>query len=404
MVAALPSSAAAQSGSLSLPVVVIDTPGEIVNEPKVTGTVSVIDRQFREQYRGPIGIERHGFSSLENDPKLSYDLETREPSGEARNVSLLELPKDDDWILVAGYRDGSLLRNLLAYSTSRWLGRYAPRTRLVEVVKNRRYDGVYLLAEELKLHKRRVAVDSRGGYLLQMVSSPRVRRKAFFTTRVSHQQVLYEDPKLKGASSRRTAGIREYVDRFERRLYGRRFRDPRRGYSRSLDVGAAVDFLLLNELFRNGDTFRHSTYMYKGAGRKLVLGPLWDFDHALGNDSTPKFNRLSGWQYNRAAPWAGRLYADPAFRRRMVRRWRTLRRRGLLAHLISTIDSGAGELAEAQERNFRRWLVFGTGETRVPDPRTGAPPANHAQAIDYLKWWISGRTRWIDANIARLRP
>jgi hypothetical protein len=400
-IAALPAGAAAQSEGPKLPVVQIHAPEGIVNEPKHPGTMRVFDSGYREVYRGPIGIELRGFTSRQDDPKKPYALETRKASGEDRNVSLLGMPAEDDWVLIASYRDESLLRNLVAYSVARWLGRYAPRTQLVEVVLNDRYDGVYLLAEELKLHKSRVVVDDSaisGGYLLEMISMRRTEGRRFFTTPVRSQPVIYADPKVDDLSYGRAVWIRDYVDRVERRLYGDQFTDRRRGYRRYLDMGAAVDFMLLNELFRNADTFRNSTYMHKSVGGKLVLGPIWDFDHAIGNDGDAPDNLAEGWEYA-ASPWAERLYAHSAFRRRMATRWKELRDRGLLGHIKRTIDHGAGQLAAAQERNFSRWPIFGTQRAQPADPRTGAPPANHAQAVDYLKWWLVERTKWIDRNV-----
>ena len=406
-VAALPGGAAAQSGPLKLPVVVIDAQGPIVDEPKTDGTMRLLNRQRQEEYNGRIGIELRGFTSQQDDPKKPYSLETRKASGDNRNVSLLGMPEDDDWVLIASYRDESLLRNLVAYSTARWADRYAARTRLVEVYVNGSYEGVYLLAEDLKLHENRIVVDDSdisGGYLLEMMSERRTADEQFFTTPVQKQPIAYKDPKGEDISYGAAAWIRRYVNRFERRLYGDRFRNRRRGYRRYLDVGAAVDYLLLNELFRNADTFRNSAYMHKSAGEKLVLGPLWDFDHAIGNDGDAEDNLTTGWEYG-ASPWAGRLYAHRAFRRQMAKRWRSLRRQGLRRHIMRTIDSAAGELAEGpQQRNFARWPVFGTNAAQPADPRTGAPPANHAQAVDYLKWWLKKRTKWIDRHIKKLRP
>jgi hypothetical protein len=395
-IAAQPTVAAAQSEPLKLPVVDIHAPNGIVDNPKRPGTMRVLDRDRREEYNGHIGIELRGFTTQQDDAKKSLAVETRKASEDNLNVSLLGMPADDDWVLIASYRDRSLLRNWVVYSTARWLGRYAARTRLVEVFVNDRYEGVYLLAEDLKLHDDRVAVDDSdisGGYLLEMTSTRRTRDGRFFTTPVLQEPILYKDPNGDDISYGRANWIRKYVGRFEKSLYGDRFRDRRRGYRRYLDVDAAVDYLLLNELFRNADTFRNSTYMYKGVGEKLVLGPLWDFDHAIGNDGTAADNLTSGWEYD-ASPWAARLYAHRGFRRRMVTRWRELRRQGLKRHVMRTINRGAGQLAGGPlDRNFSRW----------PDPRTGGR-VNYAEAVDYLKSWLGSRIRWINRNVKALRP
>jgi hypothetical protein len=392
--------------------VVIDAPDGIVDEPKRPATMRLLDRERRDDYNGPVGIALRGHSTLAEDPKNAYEVETRDAAGDDRNVSLLGMPEDDDWVLIASYKDESLLRNFVAYSAARWLGRYAPRTRLVEVFVDNSYEGVYLLAEKLKLHDGRVAVDDSGisgGYLLKMVSPDRAPGEDYFTTPVRRQPIVYADPNRSDLPYARADWIRDYVNRFERTLYGDRFKDRRRGYRRYLDVNAAVDFVLLNELFRNRDTFTYSTYMHKGTGGRLALGPLWDFDHALGNyesrrqHSDAQFNLVGGWQHG-ASPWCERLYRDPGFRSRLAARWRELRADGLLRHIKRTIDRGARQLAAAQERNFSRWPVFGTDEVYPDDPRTGSPPANHAQAVDYLKWWVVSRVQWIDANVNNLRP
>ena len=409
--------AAAQAQQLDLPVVLIDAPEKIVDEPKRTARMRVYDRDRSQHYDGLVGIETRGQSS-QDIPKKSYGFETRTESGGNRNVSLLGMPADEDWVLLGHYEDLSLLRSFVVYETVRWLGQYAPRTRLVEVVLNGRYEGVYLLAEQLKVHPRRVALDDSkisGGYLLEMVSPSRGDGEQIFTTPVEEQPVIYSDPDLDELSLLRARWIRRYVGRFERALYSDQFRDRRLGYRRYLDMDAAVDYLLLNELFRNPDTFTFSTYMHKSAGEKLVLGPLWDFDQAMGRYyPEPDFNRREGWQYTvrrqktpgRGSAWAGRLYADPAFRRRMAMRWRELRRQDISGRIMGSIVRGARQLEGGpQERNLQRWPPTAIADNeRVPDPRTGRPPANTPEAIDYLRWWLQGRIEWIDQNIDQLRP
>ena len=70
-------------------------------------------------------------------PKKSYAVEIRD--GDARRCT--GFPADDDWILYAAYNDRTLIRNALAYATARSMGRYAARTRFVELRLNGRYHG-----------------------------------------------------------------------------------------------------------------------------------------------------------------------------------------------------------------------------------------------------------------------
>ena len=135
-IAAPPTSAMAQSGAPKIPIVDIHAPNGIVDDPKRGATMRVLDSQRRENYSGRIGIEVRGLPISAGDPKKPYAIETRKQSGKNRDVSLLGMPADDDWALIASYVDESLLRNFVAYSTSIWLGRYAPRARLVELFVN----------------------------------------------------------------------------------------------------------------------------------------------------------------------------------------------------------------------------------------------------------------------------
>ena len=197
------------------------------------------------------------------------------------------------------YNDKTLMRNALAYETARRLGRYASRTRYVELVLNGRYEGVYVLMETPKLDDERVRVADRGlsgGYLLEFTFADQVRGgRSSFRLPTTRRAVVFQDPDAEDLSRRERAWITRHLRRAERALYGRRFRSPTRGWRAYLDEAALVDFVLLNELFKNQDAFRASTFLSKGAGAKLQLGPIWDFDIAMGNSNYGESRALGGW-------------------------------------------------------------------------------------------------------------
>src|SRR5918992_4164431 len=227
-------------------------------------------------FEGQVAIETRGRWSR-HFPKKSYALEVRDPDGSNRNVGLLGLPADDDWILYAAYNDRTLIRNVLAYETARRMGRYAARTRFVQLQLNGSYHGVYVLMEKLKLHDDRV----RGDFLLEMTSPRQARRKdASFRTPIARRPVVWEDPERDDLDRGRALAIRNRVARAERALY----RGRPGSWRRHLHAWAAVDFLLVNELFKNQDAMEASTYL-TGIGGKLRLGPVWDFDFSSGNSN-----------------------------------------------------------------------------------------------------------------------
>ena len=161
------SSALVNLTSSNLPIVVIDTNGqEIPNEPKLDvhmgiiyngeGQRNYITDPFNE-YDGFIGIELRGNAS-QMFPKKPYLFETRDELGNNLNVSLLGLPKENDWILRAAYIDKTLLRDALAYEMARDMGRWASRSRHVELILNGEYWGVYVLVESIKPDVNRVDI------------------------------------------------------------------------------------------------------------------------------------------------------------------------------------------------------------------------------------------------------
>lgn len=158
----------------NLPLVIINTFGRSIppgtNTPASVrfinvGTNSRAAIHGVADFEGRAAFKARGYTSLRY-PKKSFGFETRSPSGESLDVSILGLPKDSDWILYAPYPDKTLMRDVLAYELSNKLGRYASRTRFVEVFVNdgtgkldrTNYAGVYVLEEKIKRGPHRVSI------------------------------------------------------------------------------------------------------------------------------------------------------------------------------------------------------------------------------------------------------
>ena len=375
--------------------------GAIPGDEKKTARMLVRD-DGRRVYRGRIGIELRGQSSR-RFPKQAWSIELRDRKGDNRDVSLLGMPDDDDWVLYAAYNDKTLMRNVLAYATARRFGRYASRTRFVEVRLDGRYHGVYVLMEKLKLQKDRIALPEPA-QLLEWTFSFQARNKGHsFGLPISGYRMLFEDPERSDLDRRRRAQIRRSVGAAERSLYARNARDPVHGWRRHIDEGAAVDFILLNELFKNQDAFRASTYLARGAGGRWQLGPVWDFDISMGNSDYGPSRKLRGSMLAQRV-WASRLYRDPRFVRAATARWRELRRAGLRRHLLRTVNRNARRLAAtgATSRNFRRWPVLGV---RVwPNPPAAVRRTTYASEVRALRRWLELRIGWMDRHVSRLAP
>ena len=117
----------------------IDTKGkEILDEPKILSEL-IISLDDDTLYNGYIGIEKRGSSSQYFYEKKQYGVETWDMNGADIDVSLAGLPKEEDWIFYAPFGDKSLIRNTLIYSLSNNMGRYASRSKFMEVNINNDY-------------------------------------------------------------------------------------------------------------------------------------------------------------------------------------------------------------------------------------------------------------------------
>jgi CotH kinase protein len=373
--------AAAPSGHL--PVVRIDAARPISDEPKVAARLRM------PGYAGRIGLELRGQSS-QMFPKRSYAVELRTAGGRDRKVPLLGMPADGDWVLYAAYNDKTLIRNAIAYETARGMGRWAAETRFVELVVDGRYDGVYVLMERPELGEARIDVPSRGitgAYLLEFTFPYQAGRKgAHFRTPIRRRPIVYEDPERSDLTAREARYVRGAVGRVERTLY----RGRRGAWRTVLDPGAAVDYVLLQELFRNVDAFHGSTYLTKPAGGRLVLGPVWDFDLSTGNSTYGLSRRTRGW-WTARRDWAAPLHRDPTFRAALRARWRALRAGGLRERVLSAVARSAAQVRRAARGNFARWPVL---HRRVwPNP---AARGSFDAEVRFLRAWLARRIAWLD--------
>lgn len=421
--------------SSTLPIVVIDTDGlAIQDEPKIDammgiiyngpGQVNELNDPFNE-FDGQIAIEKRG-SSSGGFPQASYGIETRGPNQINYNVSLFDWPSDNDWILYAPYTDKALMRNVLTYKLGNELGRWAPRTQFCEVVLNGNYIGVYVLMERIKTNPGRVNIDQlnysdtqdnqlTGGYIVK-VDKTTAGGVIAWTSPYTCQapgtgpiRFQLHDPTIDTIHPLQKAYIQDYITDWEVALKSSNFTDPITGYKPYIDVASFIDFFLINELSKNVDGYRISTYLHKqrfSEGGKLVAGPLWDFNIAWGNSNYCEGGNTSGWEINfnsicggggewQNPFWWNRMLQDPLFANEVKCRWTTLRQSTLSnAALTTYIDSVAAMLSVPAARHYQKWPIL--GNYVWPNNFIGQ---SYQAEVNYLKTWIQNRTAWMDANM-----
>ncbi|MFT6500735.1 MAG: hypothetical protein ACJASQ_000844 [Crocinitomicaceae bacterium] len=421
--------------SSNLPIVVINTAGgaSIPNEPKIDATMGIIyngpgnTNYFTDpfnEYSGDIGIELRG-SSSQGFPKKQWGLETRTNLGQTNDVSIFGMAFDNDWVLQAPYSDKSLIRNVLAYDMGWDLEEYSPRTQLCEVVLNGVYEGVYVFMEKIKRKDGKVGTNDvepqdisgnelTGDYILK-VDKLTAGGVVAWTSSIppysgSGQTIKFQchDPSIDSLNATQLNYIETYITDFENALNGPNFADPVLGYAPYIDVMSFIDFFLVNEISKNVDGYRISSFIHKvraSEGGKLYAGPLWDFNLAFGNANYCDGGNTAGWEldfYNQCGGdgnqnpfWWEKLIQDPNYTHNLNCRWTEMRQGAWHTDsIIERIDNYAAYLDEAQQRNFSRWQIHGT--YIWPNNFIGN---SFQEDIAYMKDWITNRVNWMDANM-----
>ena len=394
-----------QTYTSDLPVLVIDTFGGGVDanslEPSFIGVFEPQEDGWTDFTAGMDLATRAGVKQRGSSNK-HYGFETWDDYDEDKDVSLLGLPPESDFVLYRSGFDKSLMNNTFMFELSNQIGQYASRTLFVEVYLNTGggevsasdHIGVYAVIEKIKRGPDRVDVealdaadntepDVTGGYMLK-IDRLDPGDSGFHTSRGTptfYGYLCYVYPKEEDLTGAQAAWIRQYLEDFEDALYGADFADPELGYAKYIDVDSFIDHHILNELAKNPDAFWLSGYMYKPRGGKLAMGPIWDFDRALGfenrSDNPVGYVSFEGVQLCYNYDWWGRLFEDPDFVQRYIDRRYELRQGPMsLQNMHAIIDAQAAQLAASQSGN-------------------SAWPGQ----VNDLKNWVADRIAWIDDRI-----
>ena len=408
----------------NLPIILIDTYGvEIPDEPRIPASMGIINNESGVNYiddpfndfDGSITIERRGNSS-QWQGKTPYRFETVDEEGENSNVELLGMPAENDWVLYAPWQDKTMIRNVLTYQLSNEMGRYASRSRHVELYLNDEYRGIYVLMEKIKRDGNRVDIsklnpdeitgdDVTGGYILKFDWFYTGDNIGGFESEFDNMIYNYHYPKPSDIVPEQEAYIEEYINDFETIMMDNDYTNDSTGYPSMMNVESFVDFILLQELAKNVDAYRLSTYIYKdkeSIDNRLTAGPVWDFNHGFGNCDYGETWEVDNWllEYNpeggdQMAFWWELLWEDLAFQHKAAVRYTELRQTIFSEeHIYSIIDSIADYLGPAVDRNFARWPLLGNyiwPNYYVFD--------TYEEEIDYLKSWTTQRLAWMDSEV-----
>ncbi len=411
----------------NLPLMIINTNGQIIPEeaPRIVADMGIIyngegqinrDSDIWNDYSGKISIKQRGESST-GFLKKSYTIELQKEDGSNNNVSILGLPAENDFVLHGPYSDKTMIKNVLTYELYRRTGKWAPRTRYIEIILNGDYRGVYVLTEKLKRDKNRVdidkltskdtsAIDMSGGYILRRDKTSDMDENEYWRSPVPqpyHQRMTYQYyyPKFEDLTTDQANYIKDWMQNFDEMMSGDNFDDPGTGYNKYIKVKSFIDMMFINEISKGIDNYLFSTYFYKENdedGGKFVAGAPWDYNLGYGNldyglswDAPEPF----GWCYTQGGRtyWFRRLLEDNIYQNSVYCRWSDFRSTIYSDEsILNIIDSCVNELGDAVDRNFEKFPNLGLYIWPAKEPI----PDTYEEEIENLKSWLLARLQWMD--------
>jgi hypothetical protein len=163
----------------------------------------------------------------------------------------------------------------------------------------------------------------------------------------------------------------------------------------AMELDSAVDWVILQELFKNNDAYFLSIHLWRDQGGPLRHTP-WDVELSLGY---PYYD-CGAESFLPRRDFIDMYAADPAFTTRLAERWGELRQDQLSDEaILARIAAYEATLGDAIARNFERWpvdeIVFSWGDV----DNWLCPASTWEEEHDRVLAWIPARTAWLDENI-----
>lgn len=291
---------------------------------KATGSLFMLDADGSVVYDGILNqIKGRGNSTWLADKKpyqIKLDKKTDLlQTGDSAN-------KAKTWVLLTNAADPTLLRNNIIYDLSVAAGlEPGIQCEPVNLFYDGEYRGAYLLCEKVEINSGRVDItdleaeneaanpditdfDSlsvassktkngatyiycngitnpsnvTGGYLLEMETEVRAKaEKCYFITK-NNNYIVVKSPEY--CSKDEMNYIATYYQEFEDTLYNKGT-NPSNGkkITQYVTMESLANCYLINELTKNPDGYRTSSYLYKDADSDIMtVGPIWDYDLSFG--------------------------------------------------------------------------------------------------------------------------
>ncbi len=376
----------------SIPQIRIEVEGERSITSKKdyeTATVFIDYKGEYANFTGEASVRGRGNDSW-RQPKKPYRIKLDDAA------SLFGLPAYKNWILLAEYRDGSMLYNSIPYYLADKLGLpYTNSIIPVELFINDEYQGMYVFSEHKEVGEGRIDIDKDEGLLLELDAY--YDEEWQFKSDNYDLPVMIQFPKEKDMSEEKFNQIKADFNAFEALVFDDSF--PNNNYLEFFDDESFVNYMIVYELTRNIEiNHPKSTYINKvDADGKYRMGIVWDFDWAFGfnptkrshyNLSQANYPLLKDSNYLRPKPgtlFFERIMSDPHIQNLFKDTWEGFRENGY-DDLIEYVKDYGASIGKAVVRDHSVWGRRGANK----DPKVN---------LEKTLKWLDTRAAYLDQYV-----
>lgn len=374
-------------------------------------------------------------------------------------LDMHEREKYKNWVLLASYKDWSMLRDPVAlYLYKMMTGNYSSDFEPVEVYVNNEYFGVYLLAEQQEIKSGRISIsepkeDENGtlstlpdiGYFLEfdgyyasedygftidyIDDLMDINNKKIDITKLNSGYTI----KNSDCSSEQKTFITRYMNNlwnlcyqavYKNKYY--QFKDDDSGLieandikntyecvSPYIDIESLVTTYIQQEVVCDPDLYWSSFLMdldfNKESKKKLTFEAPWDFDSSMGNkkhaaDGKGFFAGAKQFEVNYekdgyANPWMLIFVKETWFQDLVKQKWKEMKEKKVFDKVYSYMDSISTSYQSDFEANYRKWNNIGKNETVGDELNDKASSCKtEKEACDYLASWLKTRVSFLDSK------
>ncbi|MFM7216501.1 MAG: CotH kinase family protein, partial [Bacteroidota bacterium] len=380
--------------------VLIHVPGNCIpDDPKVKASLRIINAEG-DTFRSAIKIETRGHTTLDLMQK-SFGFRLNEKDRAVNDTGIPGMGRGSEWVLYAPACDLSMIRNVFSYDLFRDMGHYAVRYEPVEVIINNRYRGIYYLMQRISIGPDRLYLtfdstavnDTANSAFLVNVDKPDTNDQVIYQW-YSHFIVQKIGRKIPPPPYRSHVGSRlEMMLRIVYKRYA--------PLDKVIDFDSFADYMILQELSRNFDAYRLSTYFHKdhdSIDPRIHAGPPWDFNLAYGLPGESEQDVFTGWvheQREKVDSFWTILFNRPDFNKALRSRYAALRKSILTERALSMRIYAAHDRLKPAMFNHQEWIKW----PKVVAWPYKEVPLNAEAELQRMEVFLHERLLWMDEQL-----